>query len=129
MIISHVVEYRKLQLSTLIGELDEDERAALVPSIGIFKEIMVELLKINTLDVTSLRAERAEFIQEEANDFHLQGMLLEILDKHPRWQWLKKLQVERLPEAKPILLRELDEQSGLLKNIRCSDVMFRASGE
>ena len=128
-IVSHVVEKRQLKLSTLIGELDEDERCALVPAIGIFKEIMVELLKISTLDIASLRAERAEFIQEEANDFHLQGMLLEILDKHPRWQWLKKLQVERLPEAKPILLRELDEQSGLLKNIRCSDVMFRASGE
>ena len=128
-IMNHVLEHRQLQLSALIGELDDDERAELVPTIGIFKEIMVELLKINTLDIASLRAERAEFIQEEANDFHLQGMLLEILDKHPRWQWLKKLQVQRLPEAKPILLRELDEQSGLLKNIRCSDVIFRASGE
>ena len=59
----------------------------------------------------------------------MQGMLLEILDKHPQWHWLKTLQVERLTESKPILLRELDEESGLLKNIRCSDVMFRASGE
>ena len=112
-----------------MGRLERDERAAWVAAIGIFREIMVGLWKRNTLDIASLRAERAEFIQEEANDFHLQGMLLEILDKHPKWQWLKKLQVQRLPEAKPILLQELDEQSGLLKNIRCSDVMFKASGE
>lgn len=128
-IMKHVVEHRELQLSALIKELDGDERAALVPTIGIFKEIMVELLKVKELDMVSLRAERAEFIQEEAHDFHLLGMLLEILDKNPKWQWLTKLQIQRLYEAKPVLLRELDEVSGLLKNIRCSDVMFRASGE
>ena len=128
-IISHVIGQKQLRLSDLIKSLDEEERTLLVPCIGIFKEIMVELLKINVLDIGSLRAERAEFIQEEAHDFHLQAMLLEILDKHPQWRWLKKLQVQRLAEAKPVLLKELDEHSGLLKNIRCSDVLFVASGE
>lgn len=128
-IISHVIGQKQLRLSDLIKSLEEEERSLLVPCIGIFKEIMVELLKINVLDIGGLRTERAEFIQEEAYDFHLQAMLLEILDKHPEWRWLKKLQVQRLAEAKPVLLKELDEHSGLLKNIRCSDVLFVVSGE
>ena len=101
----------------------------MIPAISVFKEIMVELLKVNEIDILSLRTERAEYIQEETKDFRLQSMLLDILDKRAEWQSVKKLIVYRLPEANPVLLKQLDENTGILKNIRCSDVMLKAVWE
>ena len=90
---------------------------------------MVELLGINVVNIAELRKERSDFILEETNDFRLQNMLLEILDKRADWEALKKLEVYRMPEAKPILLKQADENTGILKNIRCSDVMLKAVWE
>ena len=123
------VKYIALANSELIKQLSQDERERLVPNIAVFKEIMVELLKVQKIDITSMRIERAEFIQEETKDFRLQSMLLDILDKRAQWQKVKKLIVHRLPEANPVLLKQLDENTGVLKNIRCSDVMLKAVWE
>lgn len=128
-ILKYMLSRKQLKLSDLIKQLSQDERERLIPAISVFKEIMVELLKVNEIDILSLRTERAEYIQEETKDFRLQSMLLDILDKRAEWQSVKKLIVYRLPEANPVLLKQLDENTGILKNIRCSDVMLKAVWE
>ena len=128
-ILKYTISKDQLRLSELIKQLNQDERERLVPNIAVFKEIMVELLKVQEIDINSMRIERAEFIQEETKDFRLQSMLLDILDKRAQWQKVKKLIVHRLPEANPVLLKQLDENTGVLKNIRCSDVMLKAVWE
>lgn len=128
-ILAHTLAKKEIQLSELIDDLSVEERERLVPTIGIFKEIMVELLGVNVVNIAELRKERSDFILEETNDFRLQNMLLEILDKRADWEALKKLEVYRLPEAKPVLLKQADENTGILKNIRCSDVMLKAVWE
>ena len=128
-ILKYTISKGQLRLSELIKQLSQDERERLVPNIAVFKEIMVELLKVQKIDITSMRIERAEFIQEETKDFRLQSMLLDILDKRAQWQKVKKLIVHRLPEDNPVLLKQLDENTGVLKNIRCSDVMLKAVWE
>lgn len=128
-ILKYTISKDQLRLSELIKQLNQDERERLVPNIAVFKEIMVELLKVQEIDINSMRIERAEFIQEETKDFRLQSMLLDILDKRAQWQRVKKLIVHRLPEANPVLLKQLDENTGVLKNIRCSDVMLKAVWE
>ena len=128
-ILTHTLAKKQIQLSELIDDLSIEERELLVPSIGIFKEIMVELLMVNVVDIAELRKERSDFILEETDDFRLQNMLLELLDKRADWEDLKKLEVYRLPEAKPVLLKQTDENTGILKNIRCSDVMLKAVWE
>ena len=128
-ILKHTLDKRHIQLSELIEALSLKEREALVPSIAIFKEIMVELLRLNTLDIEALRIERSEYLQGEIKDFQLQSMLLDILDKNAAWQDLKKLEIYRLPAAQPVILKQMDEGTGLLKNIRCSDVLLKAVWE
>lgn len=128
-ILKHVLSKKRLQLSGLINSLGLKERELLIPSITIFKEIMVELLKVNTLDIAALRTERGEYLQEETKDFRLQAMVLDILDTKAAWQNVKRLEVIRLPLAKPVVLKQMDESTGLLKNIRCSDVLLKASWE
>ena len=128
-ILEQVIKSGKIQLSKLVENLSVEEREHLIPSIGVFKEIMIGLLKINVLDIRGLQAERAAYIQEETKNFHLQRMILDILDKHEQWNGLQSFEVYRLPGAKPVLLKQLDENTGVLKNIRCSDVMLQAGWE
>lgn len=90
-ILKYTISKGQLRLSELIKQLSQDERERLVPNIAVFKEIMVELLKVQKIDITSMRIERAEFIQEETKDFRLQSMLLDILDKRAQWQRVKSL--------------------------------------
>ena len=77
-ILKYTISKDQLRLSELIKQLNQDERERLVPNIAVFKEIMVELLKVQEIDINSMRIERAEFIQEETKDFRLQSMLLDI---------------------------------------------------
>lgn len=90
-ILAHTLAKKEIQLSELIDDLSVEERERLVPTIGIFKEIMVELLGVNVVNIAELRKERSDFILEETNDFRLQNMLLEILDKRADWEALKKI--------------------------------------
>lgn len=128
-LLEHLVANKSIKLSALVKNLSEQEREIFLPTIAIFKEIMVELLKTKTMDIVSLRQEQANFIQEESNNFHLQSMLLDILDRHPEWRWIKRIDVYRLPSEKPLVLKQLDEKTGILKNIRCSELMLQVSGE
>ena len=124
-----LIAKESLKLSELVESLTIEERDAFLPSIPVFKEIMVELLKTNMMDIAGLRAEKAEFILEESSDFRIQRMVLDILEKHPDWKRITSLQVYRLPQEKPIVLKQLDEESGILKCIRCSNIMLKVSGE
>lgn len=128
-LLEKLIAKESLKLSELVESLTIEERDAFLPSIPVFKEIMVELLKKNTMDIADLRAEKAEFILEESSDFRLQRMVLDILEKHPDWKRITSLQVYRLPQEKPIVLKQLDEESGILKCIRCSNIMLKVSGE
>ena len=42
----------------------EGEREQLIPNVEIFKEIMVELIKNQEIDIQALKKERREFIQD-----------------------------------------------------------------
>ena len=115
----------KVRLSAIgAGLSDEGERAQLIPEINIFKEIMVELLRAREIDIGALRKERADFIQEESDDFRLNDMLLKILDENPEWKNVSKLTVKKIPGAEPVMFEKVRDEAGNMRTIRCSDVMI-----
>ena len=124
-----VMQNNKVKLSAIgAGLCDEDERAQLIPDINIFKEIMVELLRAREIDIEALRKERAEFIQEESDDFRLNDMLLKILDENPEWKNVSKLTAKKIPGAEPVMFEKVRDESGNLRTIRCSDVKITVIG-
>lgn len=124
-----VMQNNKVKLSAIgAGLSDEDERAQLIPDINIFKEIMVELLRAREIDIEALRKERAEFIQEESDDFRLNDMLLKILDENPEWKNVSKLTAKKIPGAEPVMFEKVRDESGNLRTIRCSDVKISVIG-
>ena len=67
----------KLQDRIMENEKNSAEiKKKLIPSVEIFKEIMVELVRSKAVDIEKLKRERSEFIQEQTDDFQLNEMLL-----------------------------------------------------
>lgn len=117
---------KSVRLSALAKEINEtEELQQLIPNTHIFKEIMVELLKVQTLDLDALREEKASFLQDKPNEFHLALMLLNMLEDNAEWGWMKYIDVTKYPEAEPVLFKGVTDELGNRKNIRCSDVLIR----
>lgn len=100
----------------------------LLPDVHIFKEVMVELLKAASLDIEALRRERAAYIREEAKDFRLSAMVLDILDEHPAWGRIRCIEVQKLCEAPPVIFRGVPDGAGGERVVRCSEVVLRVQG-
>ena len=125
-ILTAAMQKKAFSLSSIRDGLkDEKDRKKLIPDINIFKEIMVELLRARVIDITALRRERADYIQEESGDFRLNNMILKLLDDNPAWHKAAKLTVEKRPAAVPVIFENVPDGSGTERTIRCSDVMIR----
>ena len=112
--------------------LHEDEnRRRLIPNVEIFKEVMVELIKSREIDIPALKKERSEFIQEVSGGFQLNEMLLNLLEEREtaRETGIRKIYVCRIEGAEAVVFKNVGDEQGNQKTIRCSDLIFRAEYE
>ena len=109
------------ELERNIGE-NEEAKAVCIPSIDIFKEIMVELIKSKEIKIDELRKERSEFIVETSNEFQLQEMILQIVDNNKSLRDVKVIRVRKMAGAEPVSFQNVMDDNGNEKTIRCSDV-------
>ena len=117
---------RKISLSEIRdGAAQRGEQKNLIPQVSVFKEIMVEFLRIGRIDLAALRKERADYIQEETTDFRLHEMVLKLADEHPDWPRGAVLAVERRKGAGPVVFENVEDEDGETRRIRCSEVVFR----
>ena len=127
-LMSEAMQKKSVSLSVIqAGFKEETDRNQLIPDINIFKEIMVELLRARVIDISALRRERADYIQEESGDFRLNNMILKLLDDHLEWQKVTKLTIEKVSGAGPVVFQNIQDEAGLTRTIRCSDVIIRIS--
>lgn len=114
------------EISLDISESDKD-RERLIPNTEIFKEIMVELIKNQKIDISELKKEKSEYIQEKADNFQLNEMLLNLTDNHgiP----IQRIEVHRLEDGKIIEFGSVQSEDGRVKRICCSNVLLRVIRE
>lgn len=114
------------EISLGISESDKD-RERLIPNTEIFKEIMVELIKNQKIDISALKKEKSEYIQEKADNFQLNEMLLNLTDNHgiP----IQRIEVHRLEDGKVIEFGSVQSEDGSVKRICCSNVLLRVIRE
>ncbi len=121
-LLHQVVSKGELQLSQLT-ELSPEERGQLIPSVEIFKEIMVELLKTKIMDIEALRAERSQVLSEESLSFQLNEMLLDVIEQEGM-QDVAKLEVRKTMDDTVITFEEVEDEEGNKRTIHCSNVRF-----
>lgn len=97
----------------------------LIPTVDIFKEIMVELIRNRIIDITALERERSEYIQERAGEFQLNEMLLQLSEK--RGEPFEKVETWRIEDGTTVTFTGAAEESGTERCIRCSNVGIRVT--
>lgn len=112
-----------------LGQIQQQVQALslqqqLVPEVAIFKEIIIELLKLGTIDLAALEAASQELLLEPSETFQLQEMLLELLQEHQEWPRPQALFVERLEAKPPVSFKNVADGKGGLQQINCSDLLF-----
>ena len=107
------------------GEEAGESFSALLPSVQIFKEVMVELLRGREIDIEVLREERRNFIGESSGGFQLNETLLNLIDAHGLP--VRKVTVYRIEDGKVISFENVPYEGGVGKNICCSNVLLRVT--
>ncbi|MCI9122655.1 MAG: hypothetical protein HFH35_01045 [Eubacterium sp.] len=120
------VTLQQLKEETASSEI---QRSQLIPNTEIFKEIMVELLKSRDIDISALKQEHREFIQETSSGFQLNEMLLELLDElePPDGKPLiREIHISRIEDGTSVLFTGVLDESGNARTIRCSNIQFQS---
>ena len=110
-------------------EQDVQLQEICIPSIDVFKEIMVELIKNREISMDVLRKEKSEYITEQANDFQLNDMLLGLVENNDRRQYIKTIIVEKIGDGRVVEFTNVKDEFGKEKTIRCTNVVIRLETE
>lgn len=134
-IIDAVLKKGHLSLMELKDILNGDAaaRETCIPSIDVFKEIMVELIRNREISMETLRREKSEYITEQASDFQLNDMLLGLTEKgtagHTKRKRIKKICTERSGDGTVVEFANVKDELGNERTIRCTNVVIRVELE
>ena len=115
-----------VMLADLNQNLSEEEKASLIPSVEIFKELIIELLQAKEIDLDSWRQERAQNFSENSLDFQLSTCLLDVIELYFPNKQLREIRVYRLEEDSVVTFKNIADESGRKKTIKCSNVYIEA---
>jgi hypothetical protein len=101
-----------------------EELYRLIPTVEIFKEIMVELIKNREIDIQALQKERSENIGVVVSDFQLSEMILKMAETEAE-KHIKQIEVRRIEDGKTVVFEHVRNEEGIEKSIRCSNVSIR----
>lgn len=118
-----MVENNKISLSDIRESVFLENKDRLFPTVEIFREIMIELLTANVIDLEILKKEHREYFWEVSEDFQLNEMLLEVIEEN-QWNNIKKIVVMPAENKKKVYFEQVRDEKGEYKNIKCSDVVF-----
>ncbi len=120
-----------ISLLELSGRLGEAEQEELIPDVEIFKEIMVELIRNRDIDLTALTKERSEYLQDGAEEFQLNDMLLKLADAEAEAgkKRIRRIHVSRIEDGSTVLFGGILAEDGRRREIRCSNVRLRVFRE
>ncbi|MDE7037124.1 MAG: hypothetical protein K2O98_04005 [Lachnospiraceae bacterium] len=100
----------------------EEERVQLIPNVEIFKEIMVELIKNQKIDIEVLFKERSEYIQDMPGEFQLNEMLLHLVEEYPEFRDVRRVETYRIEDGSVVTFEGILNEDKERKTIRCSNV-------
>ena len=117
-----------LEISVAV-EGQVEEREQLIPNVEIFKEIMVELIKNQEIDIAVLLRERSEYIQDMPGEFQLNEMLLHLVEEYPEFRGIRRVETYRIEDGGTVTFEGILDQDKAAKTIRCSNVLIRVGKE
>ena len=118
----------EITLQRLNEKLSERPRLkkTAIPEVGIVKEILVEMLRKQRLDLDELEKEQQENLTEEPMEFQLGTMLLNLREERKK---LKCFEAYRIDDGKTVVFKNVLDADGKMKSIHCSNLLIRVTEE
>lgn len=123
-ILAHAHENNGISLKDLKESLNGDY-SQLIPNVEIFKEVVIELLRNEDIDIFELKKERSEHIAENSTlEFQLNESILDLMDNNPYLEDIKKVSTYRIDDKAPVIFENVNSNTGKIKRIYCSNIYF-----
>lgn len=107
-------------------ESDPKLKEELIPSAEIFREVVIEMLKVKNIDVKGLKKEQSENVVETPTEFQLNISLLEIMGNEEELSGLSCMKARKLEGEEPVCFEHIPGADHSRKRILCSNVYFEA---
>ncbi|MCR5403901.1 MAG: hypothetical protein K6E91_08825 [Butyrivibrio sp.] len=98
------------------------EKGILIPSVSVFKEVMVELLKAAHIDIQALKEEKENFFVDSNLDFQVNEMLLDICEE--AGTKVSAVDIFKVDDKSVLVFEDINDE-GMMKTIKCSNVLIR----
>lgn len=122
-LIDKIREHNGITLNELVENITQEEKNILFPTLEIFREILIELLTAQIINVAELRKESQEFLEEHFRTFQLNEMLLTIMDEKEITD-MSELHIVKTEGSEKVRIENLVNEQGEARSIRCSDIEF-----
>lgn len=121
----------KVALSDIMSSIGEDEelKRSFVPTVEIFKEVLVEMIKVRNINIDELIEERKTFIDSGEIEFQLNKSILDIIENDIRFKNIKYISINKIEENKDVKIKNIVDENGSYKNLICSDLLFEIQAD
>jgi len=124
-ILSSAYELGGISIDDLKDKLDGNYDE-LIPTVEIFKEVIIELLKAETVDISVLKKERNEHLSDtNIKSFQLNECILELVDEKFYVEGINNVSTFRLEDSEPVVFENVKSEAGNIKRIFCSNVYIK----
>ncbi|MBZ9635023.1 hypothetical protein [Clostridium sp. FP1] len=129
MILEFASEKEEISLKEISEKIkmDSNSKEVLIPTVEIFREIIIELLKYKHIDIAELKKEKEETISEkEKFEFELNETILDLVCGQIELSDIKNIYISKIVDSKEkIKFYGLPSDKGIVKTVICSDVCFK----
>lgn len=107
-----------------IVKKDKDLVSKLIPTVEIFREIVIELLKNKSINIQELKEEKENFTDDGAPQFQLNESLLSIIEEDENLRDIRFVNASKAFSGEKVVFNSLKSENRLVKVVTCSDVVF-----
>lgn len=109
------------EINSLIKE-SETLMNTMIPTVEIFREVIIEMLKNRIIDIVEIEEERKNSVESGEIEFQLNKSILEIINDNNSFKKIAKIKVEKIYGNDNVKLEGLRNENGDIKNFICSDI-------
>lgn len=117
---------RKITLSEINTLVKDSEilKGSLIPTVGIFREVIIEMLKVKDVDILELKEEKKTVIENDEIEFQINKSILDVIESNKMIKNILKVTINRIDFAEEIKLENVKDDFGDYRNFICSDIEF-----
>ncbi len=119
-------ERGKITLSEINNMIKESEilMDSLIPTVEIFREVIIEMLKVKDIDINELKEERKTTIDNGEIEFQLNKSILDVIERNNLLSKILLIRINKIELEKDVKLENVKDENGDYRNFICSDIVF-----